>query len=129
MIFKESSKNSLSIQEKIQKWITFSVPIKRKWQDNRHKKNNDSVRLIASSQSSLANNLGRELQKDQCKNCKSDLEYMTFIKGALVFKYVDCKNHEKEFDKDLTQRFEDTYRSCDKDINKFCQMLWKGVYP
>ena len=129
MIFKESSKNSLSIQEKIQKWITFSAPIKRKWQDNIHKKNNDSVRLIASSQSSLANNLGRELQKDQCKNCKSDLEYMTFIKGALVFKYVDCKNHEKEFDKDLTQRFEDTYRSCDKDINKFCQMLWKGVYP
>ena len=57
---------------------------------------------MASSQSSLANNLGRELQKDQCKNCKSDLEYMTFIKGALVFKYVDCKNHEKEFDKDLT---------------------------
>ena len=45
------------------------------------------------------------------------------------FKYVDCnKNYEKEFDANSAQRFGNTSKFCDRDINKFC-LLPKGVYP
>ena len=54
---------------------------------------------------------------------------MTVNDGSLVFKCVDWKeNHDKEFDKDLVKRFENTYTFCERDINKFCLILWKGIY-
>ena len=43
----------------------------------------DSVRFVASTLSSLIDNLAEVLHKDQCKNCKSNLEYMT-VKDSLI---------------------------------------------
>ena len=31
--------------------------------------------------------------------------------------------------KDVMKRFAKTYEFCDGDINKFCLMLRKGIYP
>ena len=55
----------------------------------------NSVWYMSSSVSSLADNLSERLYKDKCKNCKSNLEYMTAKDKALTFKCVDCnRNYE-----------------------------------
>ena len=48
----------------------------------------------------------------------------------LIFKCSKCnKNHNKDFNKDLINRFANTHKFCDGDINKFILLLTKGVYP
>ena len=39
------------------------------------------------------------------------------------------KNYEKNFNKDLIQRFVNTYDFCNGDLSKFTLLLRKGVYP
>ena len=47
-----------------------------------------------------------------------------------MFNFPRCnKNHKKHFNKDLTERFANTLEFCEGDINKFCLMLRKSVYP
>ena len=75
---------------------------------------------MSSSLSSLADNLAKGHHKDKCKNCKSDLEYMTVNDGTLVFKCVNCKkNYDEEFDEHLAKRLENTYGFCDGDTKNF----------
>ena len=46
----------------------------------------------------------------------------------LIFKCIDCeKEYEKEFNKELIERFANTYKFCDNDLNKFIMLLRKGV--
>ena len=79
--------------ENTEKYITFSVPIKKRI-DN---KNIDNVRAI---------------------------------NEKLIFKCIDCeKEYEKEFNKELVERFANTYKFCDNDLDKFILLLRKGVYP
>ena len=48
----------------------------------------------------------------------------------LIFKCIDCeKEYEKEFNNELIERFANTYKFCDNDLNKFIMLLRKGVYP
>ena len=48
----------------------------------------------------------------------------------LIFKCIDCeKEYEKEFNKELIERFANTYKFCDNDLNKFIMLFRKGVYP
>ena len=55
---------------------------------------------------------------------------MTTKDGLLTFKFVDCnKTYEKKFDEDLPKRLKNTCQFCDRDIDKFCLMFWKGAYP
>ena len=84
---------------------------------------------MSSSVSSLADNLSERLHKDKCKNCKSDLEYLTAKDKALPFKCVGCnRNYESMFDEDVANRLQNTHQFCDGDLSKSCRMLWKGVY-
>ena len=81
------------LEERTKKYIIFSVPTKK-------------TLKTASSLSSLADNLSEGLHKDKCKNCKSDLEYVTASAVAkdtiLIFKCVDCnESYEKNV---LSQR-------------------------
>ena len=46
----------------------------------------------------------------------------------LIFRCFEC-NYKKDFDIDLIKRFENTYKFCDRDSNKFILLLRKGVYP
>ena len=48
--------------------------------------------------------------------------------------YINCcidynKSYQLHFDKDLINRFENTYEICTEDINKFILLLRKGIYP
>ena len=48
----------------------------------------------------------------------------------LIFRCFDCKkNYRKEINKELIERFANTYKFCNNDINKFIMLLRKGVYP
>ena len=48
----------------------------------------------------------------------------------LIFRCFTCKkNYEKDFNKELIERFANIYKFCNRDLNKFILLLRKGVYP
>ena len=55
---------------------------------------------------------------------------MRAINETLLFKCIDCdKEYEKEVNNELIERFANTYKFCDNDLDKFIMLLRKGVYP
>ena len=49
---------------------------------------------------------------------------MTTKDEQLSFRCFTCKkNHEKNYNKDLIQRFANTYEFCNGDLNKFILLL------
>ena len=121
--------------ENTEKYITFSVPIKKRI-DNKsiditYKiKFIDSFRFMATSLSKLVDSLTDNIHNDKCIKCKSNLCFVRAINEKLIFKCIDCeKEYEKEFNKELIERFANTYKFCDNDLDKFIMLLRKGVYP
>ena len=54
---------------------------------------------------------------------------MTTKDEKLIFRCFSCKkNYEKDFNKDLIERFANIYEFCNGDLNKFTLLLRKGVY-
>ena len=48
----------------------------------------------------------------------------------LIFRCLECKNnYQKDFNKDLINRFANTYKFCNKDINKIILLLRKEIDP
>ena len=46
--------------------------------------------------------------------------------GELIFWCFECKkNDTKDFNKDLSKRFENTYEFCNRDINRFIFVIRK----
>ena len=128
--------------ENTEKYITFSVPIKKeitkKYKNSNDKitkisyeiKFIDSYRFMSTSLSNLFNNLSEGLYNDRCIDCKSCLDYMTTKDKQLIFRCFSCKKkYEKNFNKNLIQRFANTYDFCNGDLNKFILLLRKGAYP
>ena len=121
--------------ENTEKYITFSVPIKKKIENknmdiNYKIKFIDSFRFMATSLSKLVDNLTDNIHNDKCIKRKSNLCFVRAINEKLIFKCIDCeKEYEKEFNKELVERFANTYKFCDNDLNKFIMLLRKGVYP
>ena len=118
--------------ENTEKYITFSVPIK-KGVDNGKSityKFIGSFRFMSSSLSVLVHNLSEGLHSDKCTDCKSCLDYMITKDDQLIFRYFECnKNYKKDFNKELINRFANTNEVCNEDVNKFILLLRKGVYP
>ena len=121
--------------ENTEKYITFSVPIKKRIEnknmDITYKINFiDSFRFMATSLSKLVENLTDNIHNDNCIKCKSNLCFVRAMNETLLFKCIDCeKEYEKEINKELVERFANTYKFCNTDINKFIMLLRKGVYP
>ena len=85
---------------------------------------------MSSSLSSLVDNLSGGLYSDKYTDCKSCLGYMSVKDDQLIFRCFECKkNYEKDFNKELINRFASSYEFCNGDINKFILLLRKGVYP
>ena len=78
----------------------------------------------------LVDNLTDNIHNDKCIKCKSNLCFVRAMNETLLFKCIDCeKEYEKEINKELVERFANTYKFCNNDINKFIMLLRKGVYP
>ena len=85
---------------------------------------------MSSSLSNLVDNFAEGLHNNKCTDCKFCHEYISVKDNQLIFKCLKFgKKHKKYFNKDLIKRFTNTYEFCDGDINKFCLMLRKDVYP
>ena len=102
--------------ENTEKYITFSVPIKKKI-DNKNIditykiKFIDSFRFMATSLSKLVDNLTDNIHNDKCIKCKSNLCFVRAINEMLIFQCIDCeKEYEKEFNNELIRRFANTYK-------------------
>ena len=134
-LIKEFEGNFECLGENTEKYITFSVPIKKRIENKDIEitykiKFVDSFRFMSTSLSKLVDNLTEGIQNDKCIKCKSNLCYMKVTDKKLIFRCFDCKkNYEKEINKELVERFSNTYEFCDKDLNKFVMLLRKGVYP
>ena len=84
----------------------------------------DSCRFMSTSPSNLASNLSEGLQNDRCIDCKFYLDYMTTKDGQLIFRCFRCKkNYEKDFNKELIQRFSNIYEIYHGELNKFILLL------
>ena len=90
----------------------------------------DSYRFMSTSLSNLVNNLSEGVHNDKCTSCKSRLDYLTTKDEQLIFRCFRCKkNYEKDFNKELIQRFANVYEFCNGDLNKFILLLRKVVNP
>ena len=89
--------------ENTEKYITFSVPIKKETIKKDKNGNDkitkipykikliDSYRFMSTSLSKLVNNLSEGVHNDKCTYCKSYLDYMTTKDEQLIFRCFRCK--------------------------------------
>ena len=135
-LVKEFDGNFECLGENTEKYITFSVPIKKKI-ENKNVEITYKIKFIDSSRSmsiplsKLINNLSEGLDNNKCADCKSCLDYMRSTKNEkLIRKCFNCETYyRKKFKKELIKRFASTYEFCNKDLSKFILLLRKGVYP
>ena len=127
--------NSECLGENTEKYKIFSVPIKKRI-DNKNIditykiKFIDSFRFMVTSLLKLGDNLTDNIHNDKCDKCKSNLCFVNAVNEKLILKCIDCeKEYEKEFNKELIERFANTYKFCGNDLNKFLILLRKAVYP
>ena len=147
-LVKEFERNFDCLGENTEKYITFSVPLKKKIENKNLEitykiKFIDSFRFMSSSLSKLVDNLSEGIHNNKCSNCKSNLDYMLItINKKLLLKCFNCNiYYKKKINNDLIKKFKNTYSFCNNDtaeptesssserINKFVLLLRKGVYP
>ena len=136
-IIKELVKEFDCLGVNAERYITLSVPVKKEIK-NKNKiieitykiKFIDSYRFMSTSLSKVVDNSSEGIHNNRCVDCKSFLGYMKTKDEKLIFRCFSCKkNYEKDFNKELIERFANIYEFCNGDLNKFILLLRKGVYP
>ena len=138
-LVKEFEGNFEYLGDNTEKYITVSVPIKEKIENNDLEiaykiKFIDSYRFMASSLSKLVDNLSEGIHNNKCSDCGSNLDYIKTTAKCknkkLILECYNCKQrYKKKFNKDLIKRFACAYSFCNNGLNKFILLLRKGVYP
>ena len=134
-LVKEFDSNFECLGENTEKYITFSVPLKKKIKNKDIEitykiKFIDSYRFMSSSLSELVDNLSEGIHNNICVNCNSRLYYIKIKNKELLLKCFNCNAYyRKKINKDLIKKSKNIYSFCNNDINKFVSLLRKGVYP
>ena len=134
-LVKEFNGNFECLGENTEKYITFSVPIKKKIENEDLEITYkitfiDSYRFMESSLSKLVDNLSEGIHNNKCVNCNSCLDYIKTKNENLILECYNCKQrYRKIFNTELIKRFASTYSFCNNDLNKFILLLRKGVCP
>ena len=123
---KEFEGNFECLGENTEKYITFSVPIKKKIENKDLEityktKFIDSYRFMSSLLSKLVDNLSQGIHNNKCVDCNSCLDYIKNINEKLLLKCFNCSNYYKK--KFNQKKFKNTYSFCDNDLNKFVLLL------
>ena len=85
---------------------------------------------MASSLSSIADNLTEGIHKTKCKGCVCFLEYKHVKANLIIYKCLSCnKSYSKELNEELKKKLKNTFKFSNSDINKFILLLKKSVYP
>ena len=134
-LVKEFEGNFDCLGENTEKYITFSVPLKKKIENKNLEitykiKFIDSFRFMSSSLSKLVDNFSEGIHNNKCADCKSSLDHIKTKNKKLILECYNCEQcYRKKFNKELIKRFASTYEFCNNDLNKFVLLLRKGVYP
>ena len=134
-LVKEFEGNFEFLGENTEKYITFSVPLKKKIEYKNIEINYkikfiDSYRFMSSSVLKLVDNLSEGIHNNKCLDCNSCLDYIKIKTEKLLLKCFNCNSYyKKKFNKDLIKKFKNTYSFCNNDLNKFILLLRKGAYP
>ena len=118
--------------ENTEKYIIFSVPIKKRIENKNvgityKTKFIDSFKFLTTSLSKLVDNLTENIHNGKCM---SNLCFVNAMNETLTFECVDCKKeYKKDLNKKLIERFSNVYEFYGYDMNKFMILLRKGVYP
>ena len=134
-LVKEFEGNFECLGENTERFITFSVPIKKKIENKDLEitykiKFIDSYRFMSSLLSKLVDNLSEGIHNNKCVDCNSCLDYIKIKNEKLLLKCCNYNNYyKKKFNKDLIKKLKNTCSFCDNDLNKFVLLLRKGVYP
>ena len=131
-LMKKFEGNFECLGENTEKYITFSVPIKKKIENKDLEitykiKFIDSYRFMSSSLSKLADNLSEGIYNNKCVDCKSNLDYVRITTARpsslerknekLLLKCFNCDSYyKKKFNKDLIKKFKNTYTFCNNDL-------------
>ena len=131
-IVKEFEGNFECLGENTEKYITFSVPIKKKIENKDLEitykiKFIDSYRFMSSSLSKLVDDLSKGIHNNKYLDCNFCLDYVRITKNEkLLLKCFNCDSYyKKKFNKDLIKKFKNTYSFCNSDLNKFILLLRK----
>ena len=97
---KEFEDNFRCLGENTEKYITFSVPIKKKIEnkdlETTYKiKFTDSYRFMTSSLSKLVDNLSEEIHNNICSDCGSNLDDIKIKNEKLILECYNCKQRYK----------------------------------
>ena len=85
---------------------------------------------MSNSLSSLVDTFSDGFHCDKCVDCNCYLDYMISKDDQLICRCFERrKNYQKDFNKDLINRFANRYEFYNKDINNFILLLRKGIYP
>ena len=120
--------------ENTEKYITFSVPIKKEHDNDKtitYKiKFIDSCRFMQSKLSNLVDNLSKTNNKD-CKTCterkkiRLEYEFVGFKDNRLNYRCKECNETSTKSIYELLEKFPNTYQFCNGNLNKFVLMLKK----
>ena len=89
----------------------------------------DGARFMASSLSNLADNLTEGTHETNCKSCGCFHEYKQVKKNLFIYKCLSCnKSYSKNLNGELKKILNNTFKISNNDINKFIQLLRKGIY-
>ena len=126
------------IGENMEKYITFSVPIKKCNDCKTITKRLmfiDSFRFMSASLSDLVDNLSGIFISKVCKKCmerkiNSKCKFDGIKDDRLIYRCRECKEEEWERSIDeLIRDFPSIYQFFNGDLNKFILLLRKNVYP
>ena len=107
---KEFEVNFECLGENTEKYITFSVPIKKKIENKDLEitykiKFTDSYRFMASSLPKLVDNLSEGIHNNKCSDCGSNIDYIKTTarpsslerkNEKLILEYYNCKQRYKK---------------------------------
>ena len=95
-LVKEFEGNFDCLSKNTEKYITFSVPLKKKIENKNLEitykiKFIDSFRFMSSSLSKLVDNLSEGIHNNKCADCKSNLDYIKTKNEKLILECYNCK--------------------------------------
>ena len=127
------------IGENMEKYITFSVPIKKEGDNNKKivykLKFIDSFRFMSGSLSNLNDNTSEIFNSKECNSCiesiknNSECHYVGLQNDRLTYKCKECRKESERPIDELKEKFPNINQFCNDDLNKFVLLLRKGVYP
>ena len=126
----------------MEKYITFSVPIKKEAINNNGDKKIityklkfiHSFRFVSDSLSNLVDKTSKVFNSKECRSCiekieiNSECSFAGLKNDRLIYKFKECRKEQTISLTNLKEKFPGIYQLCNGDLNKFVFISRKGVY-